>query len=149
MIFRGAASFYVCFERSIMSNLTGDQLAHLKHVLDERNQALRADLVREINAREGYTQVATDVPDPGDSSFANLEVDLENAAVTRDIVELRAIEAARMRMENGTYGDCVVCETEIPYERLLVQPMAERCAPCQGMHERTHQDNMHLRGNTL
>lgn len=130
-----------------MANLTGEQLAQLKHMLDERSLALRADLLRELNAKEGFMQVASEAPDPGDSSFANLEVDLENAAVTRDIIEMRAIEAARKRMENGTYGDCVVCESEIPYERLQVQPTAERCAPCQEMHEKTHQDAM--RGNTL
>lgn len=130
-----------------MSNLTEQQRGHLRHLLEERNKELREDLVRELNAKEGYRQVASDLPDPGDSSFANLEVDLENAAVTRDITELRAIEAARIRMENGTYGDCVECETEIPYERLEVQPTAERCAPCQEMYEKTHIDPM--RGNTM
>lgn len=130
-----------------MANLTGEQLAHLKQLLDERNQALRADLMRELGDKEGFMEVASEAPDPGDSSFANLEVDLENAAVTRDIVELRAIEAARKRMENDTYGNCVSCELEIPYERLLVQPTAERCAPCQEIHEKTHMDTM--RGNTM
>lgn len=130
-----------------MANLTEQQRVHLKQMLDERDKALRDDLVRELNAKEGYKQVASDLPDPGDSSFANLEIDLENAAVTRDITELRAIEAARNRMENGTYGDCVMCETEIPYERLEVQPTAERCAPCQEIYEKTHMDPM--RGTTL
>ncbi len=130
-----------------MANLTGEQLAHLKQLLDERSKELRADLVRELNQQEGFLAAATEVPDPGDSSFANLEVDLGNAAVSRDVIELRAIEAARIRMENGSYGDCVNCETEIPYERLLVQPTAERCAPCQEMHEKTHADG--IRGNTM
>ncbi|GAB3546923.1 TraR/DksA C4-type zinc finger protein [Noviherbaspirillum agri] len=125
-----------------MANLTEQQLAQLKQMLDERDQTLRADLVRELNAKEEYKEVASDLPDPGDSSFANLEVDLENAAVTRDISELRAIEGARKRMENDTYGDCVMCETEIPFERLQVQPTAERCAPCQEMYEKTHMDPM-------
>lgn len=130
-----------------MANLTADQLAYLKDVLDKRHEELREELAREMAAREGFTEVAAAIPDPGDSSFANLEVDLGNAAVTRDITELRAIEAARQRMENGTYGDCVSCETEIPYKRLEVQPTAERCAPCQDMYEKTHQDP--LRGGTL
>ena len=130
-----------------MANLTGEQLTHLKQLLEDRDKELRADLVRELNQQEGFLAAATDVPDPGDSSFANLEVDLGNAAVSRDVVELRVIEAARIRMENGSYGDCVNCETEIPYERLLVQPTAERCAPCQEMHEKTHADGM--RGNTM
>jgi DnaK suppressor protein len=130
-----------------MANFTEKQLSHLKHLLDERALLLRADLYREVNEKDDFLDVASEAPDPGDSSFANLTVDLGNAAVTRDITELRAIEAARIRMENGTYGDCVHCETEIPYERLEVQPTAERCAPCQQMHEKTHLDV--LRGTSL
>lgn len=130
-----------------MAHLTEEQLAHLKQLLDEREKVLRADLQREVGEKDDYVDVATEAPDPGDSSFANLSVDLGNAAVTRDITELRKIEAARQRMENGTYGECVECETEIPYGRLEVQPTAERCAPCQEMYEKTHVDA--LRGATL
>ena len=130
-----------------MANLTDEQLAHLRDVLDERDRALRADLRREANLQDDFVDVATEVPDPGDSSFADLSVDLGNAAMTRDLTELRAIEAARVRMDKGTYGECIHCETEIPYERLLVQPAAERCAPCQEAWERTHIDL--LRGTSL
>ncbi len=130
-----------------MANLTEEQLAYLTRLLDQRDKELRADLFREVNEKDEYLDVATEAPDPGDSSFANLAVDLGNAAVTRDVTELRAIEAARMRMENGVYGICVSCETEIPYERLAVQPTAERCAPCQQTHEKTHGDAM--RGGSM
>lgn len=121
-----------------MSNLSDGQLAELKQMLNDRFKELSAELDREVSEQDDYLDVATEAPDPGDSSFANLAVDLGNAAITRDIVELRAIEAARIRMENGTYGDCVTCESEIPYERLKVQPTAERCAPCQEAWEKTH-----------
>lgn len=130
-----------------MSNLTTAQLAELKHLLDERAVALRAELQHEVNDKDDYYEVASEAPDPGDSSFANLSVDLDNASITRDITELRAVETARIRMENGTYGDCVSCETEIPYERLKVQPTADRCAPCQQTYEKTHGDAM--RGATM
>jgi RNA polymerase-binding protein DksA len=130
-----------------MDNLTQEQLAHVQHLLTERERALRADMRREVEQKEDFRDVASDAPDPGDSSFASLEVDLENAAVSRDVAELRAIEAARARMEKGTYGICIECETEIPYERLLVQPTAERCLPDQDMYEKTHADT--VRGATL
>ncbi|KIF80697.1 TraR/DksA family transcriptional regulator [Noviherbaspirillum autotrophicum] len=130
-----------------MAYLSDEQLAHLKQLLDERERALRADLLREVNEKDEYMDVATEIPDPGDSSFANLAVDLGNAAVTRDLTELRAVEAARQRMENDVYGVCVSCEAEIPYERLKVQPTADRCAPCQEHYEKTHGDAM--RGNTM
>ncbi len=130
-----------------MAHLSGERLAHLKQLLDERERVLRADLFREVNEKDEYLDVATEIPDPGDSSFANLAVDLGNAAVTRDLTELRAVEAARQRMEHDAYGVCVSCEAEIPYERLKVQPTAERCAPCQEHYEKTHGDAM--RGNTM
>lgn len=130
-----------------MPNLSDGQLADLKHVLASRFKDLSAELDREVSDQDDYTDVASEAPDPGDSSFANLSVDLGNAAITRDVVELRAIEAARIRMENGTYGICVSCETEIPFERLKVQPTAERCAPCQQAWEKTHADG--ARGATM
>jgi len=130
-----------------MSNLSDEQVSELRGVLEQRYKDLSAELQREVNEQDDYLDVATEIPDPGDSSFANLSVDVGNAAITRDITELRAIEAARKRMENGTYGDCVRCETEIPYERLKVQPTAERCAPCQEAHEKTHAEG--TRGATM
>jgi RNA polymerase-binding protein DksA len=130
-----------------MTNLTQEQLSQVEQLLNERERVLRVDMHREVEQKEDFRDVASEAPDPGDSSFASLEVDLENAAVTRDITELRKIEAARGRIHNGTYGECVECETEIPYERLLVQPTAERCAPCQDMYEKTHVDS--VRGATM
>jgi RNA polymerase-binding transcription factor DksA len=125
----------------IMANLTEEQLAHLADLLARRDRELREDLLREADIKDSYIDVATNISDPGDASFADLSVDLENAAIGRDVAELRAIHAARGRMNNGTYGDCIECGTEIPYERLEVQPTADRCAPCQNMYEKTHADN--------
>jgi DnaK suppressor protein len=120
--------------------LSDKQLNHLAGLLDAREQALRLDIRREVDQQDDYNQLASEAPDPGDSSFANLAVDLGNAAVTRDVAELRAIEASRARIENETYGECRECGFEIPYERLEAQPTADRCAPCQDMYEKTHAD---------
>lgn len=123
-----------------MANLTNEQLAHLKHLLADRESELRDELHREMNERDEYVDVKPELPDPADSSFASLSADLGHAAATRDLTELRAIEAAKLRMGEDTYGDCVSCGVEIPYERLEVQPTADRCAPCQGLYEKTHGD---------
>jgi RNA polymerase-binding transcription factor DksA len=130
-----------------MDNLPEQQLDHLKDLLNQRERALRADILREANLQDDYAQLASEVPDPGDSSFANLAVDLGNAAVTRDLNELRAIATARTRIENGSYGECIECGFPIPFERLQAQPAADRCAPCQDMYEKTHADT--TRGASL
>jgi len=123
-----------------MPDLTHEQLAYLGRVLDDRAQTLRDELQQETRDKESFTDVASELADPGDASFADLTLDLGNASMTRDLIELRAIEAARQRMDDGSYGECVECGTDIPYERLEVQPAAERCTPCQGMYEKTHLD---------
>ncbi|OGB27389.1 MAG: hypothetical protein A3I66_00545 [Burkholderiales bacterium RIFCSPLOWO2_02_FULL_57_36] len=130
-----------------MTSLTIEKLDYLKGLLDQREDTLRNDIRREVNLQDDYTDLASEVPDPGDSSFANLAVDLGNAAVTRDLMELRAIKAARSRMEQKTYGTCIECGYEIPYERMEAQPTAERCAPCQDVYEKTHIDA--LKGASL
>lgn len=121
-----------------MSELTQEQISNLKQMLDDRAQALQGEMHEEVRDRDSFGDVASELADPGDASFADLTVDLQNAALTRDITEMRAIEAALRRMEDKTYGDCIDCDAAIPYERLEAQPTAERCMPCQEMYEKTH-----------
>lgn len=130
-----------------MENLTSTQVDHLTGLLHQRERALRTDIRREVTLKDDYVELAGEAPDPGDASFANLSIDLGNAAVTRDITELRAIEKAHLLIENGMYGECLACGFEIPYERLQAQPTAQRCAPCQDMYEKTHIDA--LKGASL
>lgn len=125
-----------------MIKLSLPQMAHLKQLLDQHEQALRADIREGADDPSDYAQIASEAPDAGDSSFANLTVDLDNAAVLRDTNALRAIQNSRIHIENETYGECVECGLDIPYERLNVQPTAERCAPCQDAYEKTHADGL-------
>jgi RNA polymerase-binding protein DksA len=49
---------------------------------------------------------------------------------------LKAIEAALVRIEAGTYGTCVRCGREIAPERLEALPYAELCIDCKREAER-------------
>lgn len=42
--------------------------------------------------------------------------------------ELADVEGAMARIDEGTYGTCVVCGAAIPDERLADEPAATRCA---------------------
>lgn len=130
-----------------MDTLNEQQINHLRIVLEERELALREEIRREVNLQDDFVQLASEVPDSGDLSFANLSIDLGNAAVTRDMTELRAIELARKRINLSAYGECISCGYPIPYERLMAMPAAERCAPCQESYERSHSDGM--KGSTM
>jgi DnaK suppressor protein len=87
---------------------------------------------------EPYASVAGATPDIGDQALADLITDTGEAELTRDLVELRALEAALKRLEDGTYGLCLDCGEEVPFARLQAQPAAGRCLACQQRHEKTY-----------
>ena len=53
------------------------------------------------------------------------------AAVERDSVELRQIEAALERMREGMYGLCPDCGGALTWARLDAKPEAARCVACE------------------
>jgi DnaK suppressor protein len=48
---------------------------------------------------------------------------------------LNKIEAARRRLDEGTYGDCFECGDEISEARLRALPFAVRCKDCEEARE--------------
>ena len=120
--------------------LTSEQTQELKGMVEER----RTRLVAEVN--EGLDRVRTDhldnvvgaVPDPGDESVQSLIQDLDQAETSRDVRELQSMEAARRRIDEGSYGTCIDCAQDIGFPRLRANPAAERCIHCQTVFEKTH-----------
>ena len=120
--------------------LDHEQSRELRRLLDQR----RGELVREIRedlARvrgESFREVAGPGADPGDQSVFDLITDLNQADARRDVGELREIEAARGRFDDGHYGECVDCGQDIGYARLKASPAALRCILCQTRFEKTY-----------
>ena len=54
---------------------------------------------------------------------------LETRGAT-DAVELRQIDAALARVEDGTFGECVKCGDDISTERLVALPATPFCKNC-------------------
>lgn len=119
--------------------LTAEQLTRLEQAI----RAERERLIRELRAEverargESYGAVAGAVTDSADEAVADLLSDLDSAEISRDVREVRELEAAQARLAAGTYGQCADCRADIPFERLLVSPSATRCVACQHTHERT------------
>ena len=90
-----------------MENLTKQERVQLKKILLARDQTLREEIRREISMQNECAEVASEVPDSGDLAFANLSMDIGNAAVARDAHELRAISYALKRLEGESYGECL------------------------------------------
>jgi DnaK suppressor protein len=123
--------------------LTDKETQELSKIVEARRGALLAEL-REDAARtreQPYSEHAGMAPDAGDESVATLIADLEQADLTRDLDEFRALEAAREKLKSGEYGICIECGTDVGYDRLKASPAALRCIQCQERHEKTYVGN--------
>lgn len=90
------------------------QLAELK----ERQDRIAKDLAEPLNA--DTSEQAVEMEDD-----ASLEG--QAALVMREIV---SVSRALLRVENGTYGECISCGAEIDPKRLEVRPEAALCFAC-------------------
>jgi YteA family regulatory protein len=64
---------------------------------------------------------------PADMATETFERERDNAIDDAFSQRLEEIDQALARIENGTYGVCVVCGEPIPYERLEAIPSAPTC----------------------
>ncbi len=115
-------------------------LESLRHKLAQRASELRGQIA-EMTGRaedEPFRAIAGEVGNSGDESTASSLIDTERAEISRDVGELRAIEAALTRIDSGKYGLCLDCEERIDSTRLDAQPTALRCVPCQTRFEKSH-----------
>mgnify|MGYP001611549945 FL=1 len=86
--------------------------------LGERQQRIAQDLAEPLNADSSEQAVELD-------DDASLEA--QAALVAREIA---SVNRALLRMENGTYGECVRCGDAIAPKRLEARPEAALCIAC-------------------
>lgn len=99
----------------------------------DRLIANRAELLKLIQASQSVER------DAGDLTFSN-EIDLASSLEGREMIfqltsrdrnELKLIEDALFRINNGTYGKCESCEKKITLKRLQIMPLTALCIDCQ------------------
>lgn len=122
-------------------NLTEEQLGAINRAIDTRYRELTTMVHEHVERSRNHDPavIAGAVGDMADQALDDLIRDGENAAIGRDVRELRELDAARARIAADEYGTCIDCGVEIDPARLLAQPTAVRCIVCQRFFERTHQ----------
>jgi RNA polymerase-binding protein DksA len=95
-------------------------------------QALRNELTQRIEAIEADVHHKKE---PVEKDFAEQVTQRENDDVLGAIDDeakqtVRLIDAALLRIKDGTYGICSVCGEEIPIKRLEALPYATTCVKC-------------------
>lgn len=108
-------------QKTIDAEIAKARLTELQANVQRRREAL----AKHIDHRE----------EPLSADFSEQAVELENEEVMVAIaeqldIEIFAIKAAIQRLENGSYGACVDCGTEISVARLEAIPEASECTRC-------------------
>lgn len=99
----------------------------------EMRKAQLEQRLAELNRR--LRRIDEELDQPVSEDFSEQAVEREGEEVLEDLgaaglQEIRMIEAALDRIEQGTYGTCVSCGEEISEARLDVLPHTPRCRNC-------------------
>lgn len=114
-----------------MSHLTPAQLSELKEELERQFEKLERSM--RVTA-EAAAPVELDQTTVGRlSRMDSLQSQgLSRSLQEREEMKLVLLREALGRLERGSYGLCVTCGGEIPFERLYVFPEAPGCTSCAG-----------------
>jgi DnaK suppressor protein len=116
-----------CFPERMTTVLSAEDLLRFREQLRDRERQLLVELRsgRERAEAESFERVASEVPDPGDASVADVATDGLSAKRQRDYEELQDVQDALTRIEDGTYGTCLTCGEPIEPQRLRAVPTAK------------------------
>jgi DnaK suppressor protein len=91
----------------------------------------------EAQLKKLSTEKITDdqVQDPGDQALSSTMENLRNSLQDTELWEYKRILQALEKINDGTYGICIDCGTEISEKRLSSYPNAARCLACQEAYE--------------
>jgi DnaK suppressor protein len=117
-------------------HLTTGQKALLQAALEQRQHQLDRRLAehtqgqtRAEHARDVLLQDGDDAPQRDNAR----ELDL--ALTDRETQDLGAVSDALRRLQGADYGVCADCASDIPFDRLKVEPWALRCVACESARE--------------
>ena len=120
--------------------MSPEQLEHFEAIL----LSWKAGLMKEVDRTVHHMQdEAANFPDPADRATQESEFGLELRTRDRERKLLRKINAALMRIEEGTYGYCEETGEDIGLKRLEARPVATLCLEAQErreMAERQYRD---------
>ncbi len=118
----------------------------LRNILEER----RLEIIGEVQHKmrdvrtEGAAVPTQGVRDEVENSEAEIQDDIEFALIQMKAETLKKIGDALMRLEEGPFGYCYECGSEIAERRLRALPFAVRCTSCEEACEVARQhDQLH------
>ncbi len=121
------------------ANMEGEMSEDTKKIEEILNK-MRSELFDEIKETlksESDTTTKDNVGDIYDLASDERDRELNLLISDRDREKIAEIDEALKRIEDGSYGICEECETDIPKKRLLIMPFARLCVNCKSELEKS------------
>jgi DnaK suppressor protein len=119
-----------------MDTYTRTLAPRFAQLLDQREAELRAILrpTGEV-AVQGPDAQQREVLDFKDIAVEESQSVVDEAKADHALDELELVLAARRRLADQTYGECLDCGEPIDLRRLMAMPATRFCTACQDVHE--------------
>jgi DnaK suppressor protein len=114
-------------------------LKKARETLQEMKKQLLAEIKQDL--RQGREGSKDDGMDAYDLASEERDREINFILTDRDRGKLQAIEDALERIEDGSYGVCESCESEIADGRLVALPFTRLCVQCQADRETEAKQN--------
>jgi RNA polymerase-binding transcription factor DksA len=118
--------------------LSGEELEGVRENLVSRKEELWQEILTDLEEDARDEHIIQTIKDEGDAALEELRESTVFSLVRLKYEELRSIEQALARINQGKYGRCQDCSRWIRPARLEIMPSAVRCRRCQDKRERRY-----------
>lgn len=113
--------------------LKPDKLQFFRFMLNQKISELLLDAEKTVsemtNGKENY-------PDPNDRASLESDRNFELRIRDRERKLIAKMREAIQRIDDGTYGICVLCGCDISEKRLIARPVTTQCIECKTKQEK-------------
>ena len=109
------------------------QIEELKVMLLERKEVIESNIADSIDNISKLNNC--DCKDDLDFAEASSDSFTSGVIINQQKQELKEIEEALAKIEDGSYGICDMCDETIAVGRLKAKPFAKYCTDCREIHE--------------
>ncbi|PSM51584.1 DnaK suppressor protein [Campylobacter blaseri] len=110
------------------------ELELLKKLLEDRREQIIKNITDSTKDIEELRQ--SGAVDEFDMASINTDSNLEYSLSAKQRKELTDIDLSLIKIKNGTYGICEMCDESISVARLKAKPSAKLCMTCKEISEK-------------
>jgi len=115
-------------DKKILEKIKKELLARKKEIGAELDRFTKEDKHAKAKHRPSFDEIGS----TNDDNAKEIDMYSTNLSVSKVLEKnIKDIDSALKRIEDGTYGICKYCKKEIGEKRLLARPVSSACISCK------------------